>query len=59
MVGESEVILSYAVVIDAGVADFTLITNEADVSGVGQNHTIVHVGMVNGLKTYLPFAAQN
>ena len=57
--GESEVALTYAVVIDAGAADFTLIENEADISGDGQIHTVAFVGMVNGLKTYFPIVAQN
>lgn len=57
--GESAVTLTYAVVIGAGVSDFTLIENEASVSGDGQNRTLTFVGMVNGLKTYLPIVAQN
>ncbi len=57
--GESEVAFTYAVVIDAGVPDFILITNEASLSGDGQIHALEFVGMVNGLKTYFPIMAQN
>ncbi len=57
--GESELSFTYAIVIDASVPDFTLITNEASLSGDGQIHTLEFVGMVNGLKTYFPIAAQN
>jgi uncharacterized repeat protein (TIGR01451 family) len=57
--GESEVAISYVVVIGAAVPDFTLITNEASLSGDGQVLTMTFVGMVNGLKTYLPVVAQN
>jgi uncharacterized repeat protein (TIGR01451 family) len=57
--GEGELSFTYAVVIDAGVPDFTLITNEASLSGDGQIHTLESVGMVNGLKTYFPLVAKN
>ena len=52
--GDSELIISYAVTINPALVDFTLITNQTDVT-VGTNTTpLTAVFAVNGLKTYLP-----
>ncbi len=52
--GEGEVVISYAVTVNAALVDFTIITNQTDVSYAGGVETLAHLFAVNGLKTYLP-----
>ncbi len=59
ILGESEVSFTYAVVIDASVADFTLIINQGTLTGDGNSYDLKSVGIINGLKTFMPIVAQN
>ncbi|WP_420631970.1 hypothetical protein [Candidatus Leptofilum sp.] len=52
--GEGEVIISYTVQVNPALTDFTLITNQSDISYDGKSETLEMVFAVNGLKTYLP-----
>ena len=52
--GEGEVVISYAVMVDPSLVDFTLIDNQSDVLYSGQTLPLDFVFAVNGLKTYLP-----
>ena len=52
--GEDEQVISYAVLVDPGLVDFTLILNQTDVIFGANNQQLAYVFAVNGLKTYLP-----
>ena len=52
--GNSEIIISYAVTIDPALVDFTLITNQTDITFGANSNPLTTTFAVNGLKTYLP-----
>ena len=57
--GEGEVTISYTVEVDAALVDFTVITNQTQVSYDGKMKSLQIVFAVNGLKTYLPLVHRN
>lgn len=52
--GAGEVEISYTVVVNPALVDFTLITNQAEATYAGKTESLEMVFAVNGLKTYLP-----
>jgi uncharacterized repeat protein (TIGR01451 family) len=54
--GEGEMIISYAVTINPALTDFTLISNQTDVTVGTDTVPLKYTFAVNGLKTYLPIA---
>ncbi len=57
--GAGEQSFSFAVTIDPGLIDFTIIQNDALLSGDGSDRTLTNLIAVNGLHTYLPVVAKN
>lgn len=56
--GEGMVSMTFAVKFDSGLTDPTLINLVAQVSGDGSTHDVAAPVMLNGISTYLPFAAR-
>ncbi|VAW31326.1 hypothetical protein MNBD_CHLOROFLEXI01-581, partial [hydrothermal vent metagenome] len=54
--GEGEMVISYAVTINPALVDFTLISNQPNITADGNSVPLQYVFAVNGIKTYLPIA---
>lgn len=59
LAGESEMTFSFAVTTPPGLTEFTIINNQAILTGDGQNYDLSTITVFNGLRTYLPLAAKN